>query len=66
MDEFPNIKDHISYFVSIHLEAETWMNTCPRRYLSFIQTFSVLLTNKQESINKRMAHLKVMQIIVCF
>jgi len=49
----------MSYFASIHQEAAAWMNTCPRRYLSFIQTFSVLLMHKQESINKRMAHLKV-------
>lgn len=62
MDEFPNIKQHISHFISIHQEAEAWMNTCPRRYLSFIQTFSVLLKNKHESINKRMAHLKVIYI----
>lgn len=60
IEEFPNINEHISYFANIHREAEAWMNTCPRRYLSFIQTFSVLLTDKQESINKRMAHLKVM------
>lgn len=66
MDEFPNIKEHISYFASIHQEAEAWMNTCPRRYLSFLQTFSVLLKNKQESINKRMAHLKVMEIKIYF
>lgn len=60
MKEFPRINDHIPYFASIHQEAETWMNTCPKRYISFIQTFSVLLLNKQESINKRMAHLNVM------
>lgn len=59
MVEFPNINEYISYFASIHQEAETWMNTCPRRYISFVQTFSVLLLSKQESINKRMAHLKV-------
>lgn len=59
MAEFPDVKEFIPYFSSIHQEAETWMNTCPRRYISFIQTFSVLLLNKQESINKRMAHLKV-------
>lgn len=49
----------MSYFADIHQEAESWMNTCPKRYISFIQTFSVLLLSKQESINKRMAHLKV-------
>ncbi|XP_060838419.1 cytoplasmic dynein 2 heavy chain 1 [Rhopalosiphum padi] len=58
IENFPNINEHMSYFASIHREAAAWMNTCPRRYLSFIQTFSILLTNKQESINKRMAHLK--------
>lgn len=59
MDKFPNINEYISNFANIHQEAENWMNTCPRRYISFIQMFSVLLLNKQESINKRMAHLKV-------
>lgn len=59
MTEFPNINEHMSYFPNIHREAETWMNTCPRRYISFIQTFSVLLLSKKESINKRLAHLKV-------
>lgn len=60
MIEFPNINEHISHFANIHREAETWMNTCPKRYISFIQTFSVLLLNNQESINKRLSHLKVM------
>lgn len=57
--EFPEINEYISYFASIHREAKTWMNTCPRRYITFIQTFSVLLLNKQIAINKRMAHLNV-------
>jgi len=60
--EFPNINEHILYFVNIHREVETWMNTCPRRYISFIQTFSVLLLNKQQSINKRLSYLKVIYI----
>lgn len=59
MENFPCITEHISYFTSIHGEAEAWMKTCPRRYISFLQTFSDLLLNKQKSTNKRMAHLKV-------
>jgi len=62
--EFPNISEYVPYFASIHREAEGRMNTCPRRYISFLQSFSVLLLNKQQSINKRMAHLNVMYSLI--
>lgn len=55
--------EFISQFANIHREAEAWLNTCPRRYISFLQTFSMLLLNKQESINKRMAHLNVIHTV---
>lgn len=57
--EFPDVVDYVPYFAGIHREAGAWMSPCPKRYISFIQTFNVLLVNKQESINKRMAHLNV-------
>ncbi|XP_050526495.1 cytoplasmic dynein 2 heavy chain 1 isoform X2 [Daktulosphaira vitifoliae] len=56
--DFPQINNYISHFPQIHYDAEDWMNTCPKRYLLFIQTFSTLLLSKKEYIKRRLSHLK--------
>ncbi|XP_050420010.1 cytoplasmic dynein 2 heavy chain 1 [Adelges cooleyi] len=58
LEEFPKLNEYVLKFPDIHRDAEDWMNTCPKRYISFIQTFSALLRDKHEFINKRLSHLK--------